>query len=53
MTVEKSKEHLIAGSSGSLEKLSLKMKTKGKILVAESMLLNKCLVCDSKDLRLL
>lgn len=48
MTGEKSERHLIAGSSGLLEKLlSLKIKTKVKILVAETMLLNKYLVCDS------
>lgn len=55
MTGEKSEKCLIAGSSGLLEKLlNLMVKTKVKSLVSESMLLNKCLVCDSlpKDLRL-
>lgn len=48
MTGKKSKKCLIAGSSGLLEKLlSLKIKTKVKSLVAESMLLNKYVVCDS------
>lgn len=48
MTGEKSKKHLIAGSSGLLEKLLiLKIKAKVKSLVAESMLLNRYLVFDS------
>ena len=43
MSGEISKNCLIAGSSGLLEKLlNLMIKTKVKSLVAESMLLNKC-----------